>query len=104
MVSAQHPQPILPSHDVEAIEIIIGENEIYPPLDSPENMEFRSETPYTMDNVRRIREGKTFIYCHGWFEYLDVFMNKHETVFCQSYNIGRNAFVPVGGFERNHGN
>jgi hypothetical protein len=90
--------------EAEVIEVIIGENEVYPPMGATEPWDLRSTTSYTVDNIQQINKGISSIYCHGWIEYLDIFMKVHETVFCRKYIVRDRRFVPVGGLERNHGN
>lgn len=97
IVSGQASPQYLATEESEAIEVIIGENEIYPRMDAHawEQWDIRSNTPYTAENIRRIRSGDTHIFCHGWVEYLDIFTNVHEMVFCRRYMMTRNTFVPA---------
>ena len=65
---------------------------------------FRSRTSYTIGLINNINSGVRTIYCHGWFNYIDIFINPHEIEFCRRYIVKEGRFAPAGGKERNHAN
>jgi hypothetical protein len=88
--------PLAARGNPEEVEIVIGDGETY-------NVGgFKSRTNYTLALIDQINTDARAIYCHGWVNYIDIFMKPHEVVFCRRYLVMGRRFVPIGGRERNH--
>jgi hypothetical protein len=85
-----------PDPDAASVEIIVGPGKKYPlpPLGTSEE--------FTIENANNIIAGTAFLYCHGWYRYIDIFMKPHTAVFCRKYIVKTHEFQPAGGKERNH--
>ena len=80
----------------ESAEIIIGPNSkfTFP--------EMRCRHNFLHDHAARIRQGTAHLYCYGWLSYLDIFGNRHPTVFCRRYVPRLDEWEPVGGKAKNY--
>ncbi|MGA2891861.1 MAG: hypothetical protein ABSE22_03265 [Xanthobacteraceae bacterium] len=82
----------------QVVEIIVGP-------DRPISWEgLKCEHDFTKEHGTGIRNGTSFLYCHGLFTYFDIFMKSHTIKFCRRYDPRSGDWAPDGGKERNYSN